>query len=184
MWRYSRAANQTANIATPVYQDGKVFYTSAYDTGAALLGLTAKNGVVEAKEIYFTRNMQNHHGGVVLIDGYLYGFNNAILTCMEFATGSVLWRDRSVGKGALTYADGHLYILGEDNMVGLAVATPKGYQEKGRFQIEDRRPGQLGASGGERRPVVHPQSADTRGITTYGPSRDGRLNRRARGRRF
>jgi outer membrane protein assembly factor BamB len=130
MWRYSRAANQTANIATPVYQDGKVFYTSAYDTGAALLGLTAKNGVVEAKEIYFTRNMQNHHGGVVLIDGYLYGFNNAILTCMEFATGSVLWRDRSVGKGALTYADGHLYILGEDNMVGLAVATPKVYQEK------------------------------------------------------
>ena len=138
MWRYAQAANQTANITTPVYHDNKVFYSSAYDTGGALLGLTAKNGLVEAKEIYFTRNMQNHHGGIVLVDGYLYGFNNAILTCLEFTTGKVIWRDRSVGKGALTYADGHLYIQGEDNMVGLAVATPKGYQEKGRFQIEDQ----------------------------------------------
>ena len=137
MWRYTQVANQTANIATPVYYDSKVFYTSAYDTGAALLGLTAKNGLIAAKELYFTRNMQNHHGGVVLVDGYLYGFNNVILTCMEFTTGKVLWRDRSVGKGSLTYADGHLYIQGEDNMIGLAVATPKGYQEKGRFRIED-----------------------------------------------
>ena len=68
--------------------------------------------------------MQNHHGGVVLVNGYLYGFNNSILTCLEFATGKMMWRDRSVGKGALTYADGHLYILGEDNVVGLAEATP------------------------------------------------------------
>lgn len=51
--------------------------------------------------------MRNHHGGVVLVNGYLYGFSDAILTCMEFATGKVIWRDRSVGKGALTYADGN-----------------------------------------------------------------------------
>jgi outer membrane protein assembly factor BamB len=137
MWRYGNVANRTANITTPVYSDNKVFYTSAYDTGGALLGLTAKGGVVDAKEIYFTRNMQNHHGGVVLVNGYLYGFNNAILTCLEFATGKMLWRDRSVGKGSLTYADGRLYILGEENVMGLADATPTGYRERGRFRIED-----------------------------------------------
>jgi outer membrane protein assembly factor BamB len=138
MWRYRPVANRTANITTPVYFDNKVFFTSAYDTGAALLGLTALNGEVSAREIYFTRNMQNHHGGVVLIGGYLYGFNNSILTCLEFSTGNLLWRDRSVGKGSLTYADGHLYILGENNVVGLVAATPTGYQEKGRFGIEDQ----------------------------------------------
>jgi hypothetical protein len=50
----------------------------------------------------------------------------------------VFWRARSVGKGTLTYADGNLYILGEDNMVGLAAAAPGGYQEKGRFKIADQ----------------------------------------------
>jgi hypothetical protein len=43
-----------------------------------------------------------------------------------------------VGKGSLTYADGYLYILGEDNIVGLAEATPAGYRERGRFRIADQ----------------------------------------------
>lgn len=138
MWRYRQVANDTANIATPIFFDNKVFYTSDYGTGGALLGLTAQGGEVKAREIYFTREMQNHHGGVVLVDGYLYGFNNSILTCLEFATGKMMWRDRSVGKGSLTYADGHLYIEGEDNVVGLAEATPSGYKETGRFTIADQ----------------------------------------------
>jgi outer membrane protein assembly factor BamB len=138
MWRYGNASNNTANITTPVYANGKVFFTSAYGTGGALLRLQAKGEAVTAEEIYFTRNMQNHHGGVVLVDGYLYGFNNSILTCMEFETGKVLWRDRSVGKGSVAYADGHLYVLSEDNVVGLVEATPAGYREKGRFTIADQ----------------------------------------------
>jgi outer membrane protein assembly factor BamB len=138
MWRYEPVANRTANCTTPVYHDNKVFYTSAYGTGSALLKLTAQGGEVKAEEAYFSRDMMNHHGGVVLVDGYLYGFSNAILTCMEFATGKVMWRDRSVGKGSLTYADGQLYLLGEGNTVGLAEATPQGYREKGRFAIEDQ----------------------------------------------
>ena len=138
MWRFEPVANNTANIATPIFHDDKVFYSSNYGTGAALLGLTARNGEVSAHQIYFTREMQNHHGGIVLVNGYLYGFNNSILTCLDFATGKMMWRDRSVGKGSLTYADGNLYILSEDNVVGLAGATPGGYQEKGRFRIADQ----------------------------------------------
>jgi outer membrane protein assembly factor BamB len=138
MWKYTRVANGTANIATPVYHDNKVFYTTDYGTGGALLALGATNtGEIKAEEIYFTRELKNHHGGVVLVNGYLYGFNSGILTCLDFATGKMMWRDRSVGKGSLTYADGHLYILSENNIVGLAEATPTGYREKGRFQIAD-----------------------------------------------
>ena len=138
MWRNSTAANGTANIATPVYSDGKVFFTSSYGAGAALLGLRASGGEVRAQEIYSTRDMKNHHGGVVLVNGYIYGFNDSILTCLEFASGKMVWRDRSVGKGAISYADGHLYILSEDNIVGLVEATPAGYREKGRFSIADQ----------------------------------------------
>ena len=138
LWRYEPVANRTANCTTPIYSDNKVFYTSAYGTGCALLDLKPQNGVIKATEVYFSREMMNHHGGVVLVNGHLYGFSNAILTCMDFQTGQVKWRDRSVGKGSLTYADGMLFLFGEGNTVGLAEATPDGYREKGRFTIEDQ----------------------------------------------
>ncbi|MEP7272629.1 MAG: PQQ-binding-like beta-propeller repeat protein [Acidobacteriota bacterium] len=138
MWSYKKAANQVANCTTPVFADNKVFFSSAYDTGGALLNLTAQNGEVKAQEAYFTRDMMNHHGGMVLVDGYLYGFSNAILTCLEFSTGKVMWKDRSVGKGSITYADGMLYLQGEKQLVGMAEANPKAYVEKGRFPISDR----------------------------------------------
>ena len=138
MWRYSQVANDTANVTTPVYFNDKVFYTSAYNTGSALLRLEAVNGEVKAEEAYFSRQMMNHHGGVILVDGFLYGFSNAILTCMEFETGKVRWQNRSVGKGSLTYADGRLYLVGEENVVGLAEANPSAYVERGRFGIADQ----------------------------------------------
>ena len=139
MWHYPRAANDVANIATPVFFDNKVFYTSAYDTGAGAprAHRAERRGQGQARSIS-RRNMKNHHGGVVLVDGYLYGFNDSILTCLEFSTGKQMWRDRSVGKGVVTYADGNLYIQGENNIVGLAEASPSGYKEKGRFTIADQ----------------------------------------------
>jgi len=138
MWRYEPVANKTANVATPVIKGDKVFYTSAYRTGGALLQLQPDGGRVKVEEVYFSKEMQNHHGGVVLLDGYIYGFSQSVLSCVKFETGELVWRDRSVGKGALTYADGNLYLLGEDNAVGLAKASPEGYQELGRFKIEDQ----------------------------------------------
>jgi outer membrane protein assembly factor BamB len=138
MFRYPRAANNVANITTPIFFDNKVFFTSAYDTGGGLVDLSVQNGEVKAKEIYFTREMKNHHGGVILHNGYLYGFNDSILTCLEWATGKMMWRDRSVGKGSVMFADGHLYLQGENNIVGLAEASPAGYKEKGRFTIADK----------------------------------------------
>ena len=141
MFRYPKAANGVANIATPVFFNDKVFFSSAYGAGGGLLDLSVKDGEVAATEVYHTNNMRNHHGGMVLVDGYLYGFSDIILTCLEFATGNVMWRDRSVGKGSVTYADGHLYIQGENSTVGLAEATSAAYREKGRFTIPQK--GQL-----------------------------------------
>jgi outer membrane protein assembly factor BamB len=138
MWSYAKAANGVANCTTPVYHDSKVFYTSAYGTGCGLVALTPANGEVKSEEVYFNKEMQNHHGGVILYNGRLYGSSNAILTSMDWSTGKVIWKDRSVGKGSLTLADGMLYVFGENNTVGLAEVGTDTYVEKGRFQIEDQ----------------------------------------------
>jgi outer membrane protein assembly factor BamB len=129
LWRYGRVANHTANIATPIVHNGEIFFSSAYGTGCGLL--KADNG----NEVYFNRDMKNHYSTSVLVGDYLYGFSDSILTAMRFQTGSVAWRDRSVGKGSLIYADGHLYCIGEDGVIGLVEATPAGYREKSRFEI-------------------------------------------------
>jgi outer membrane protein assembly factor BamB len=131
LWRYEQPANRVANCAAPVFHGNKVLFSSAYGTGAGLFNLNPQG------EVYFTKEMQNHHGGMVLVDGHVYGFSNAILTCIEFETGKVMWKDRSVGKGCVTYADGRLYLLGETNTMGMAEASPQGYKELGRFSIPD-----------------------------------------------
>jgi len=135
LWSYDRVSNRTANIATPIARGNHVFLSSDYGTGAALLELSASGNGVNAKEVYFTHEMRNHHASSVLIGDHLYGFSSAILTAMKFDTGEVAWRDRSVGKGSVIFADDRLYLYSERGVVGLAEANPAGYREHGRFQL-------------------------------------------------
>ena len=132
LWEYARPSNSTANIATPVVRANRVFISSDYGTGGGLVEIKADG---KAQEVYFTREMRNHHATSILIGDHLYGFSSSILTAMRFDTGEVAWKDRSVGKGSLTYADGHLYAFSENGVVGLVEANPTAYQEKGRFRI-------------------------------------------------
>lgn len=132
LWRYGKVANNVANIATPIYQDGEVFLSTAYDTGCALLKLNPKG----MQEVYFNRDMMNHYSSSVLVDGTLYGYSNAFLSAMDFKTGKLLWKNRSVGKGWVLYADKHLYALGEDGGVGLIEASPAAYKEVSRFEYQ------------------------------------------------
>ena len=83
----------------------------------------------------------------MLIGDHLYGFSSQILTAMRFDNGEIAWKDRSVGKGSLVFADGHLYCLSEDGVVGLVEATPTGYREKGRFRIQHGKYNDLDTSG-------------------------------------
>jgi outer membrane protein assembly factor BamB len=138
LWHYDNPANGTANCSTPVFHDGCVFAASAYGTGGGLARITATGDKFEAREVYFQRQMQNHHGGMVLVGDHLYGTNNGSLLCLNFKTGEVAWQARSAGKGSLVYADGHLYVRGEGDTVALVEANPKEYKEKGRFKQPDR----------------------------------------------
>jgi len=136
LWSYARVSNRTANIATPIARGNRVFLSSDYGTGAALLELTPNGNSVNAKEVYFTNEMRNHHASSVLVGEHLYGFSSNILTAMKFDTGEVAWRDRSVGKGSVIFADDRLYLFSENGVVGLAEANPTGYREHGRFQLK------------------------------------------------
>ncbi len=136
LWSYTQVANNVANIATPIVRGNRVFLSSDYGTGSALLELTPSGSDVRAREVYFTRQMKNHHATSVLVGDYLYGFDSAILTALKFDTGEVAWQNRSVGKGSLVFADERLYLFSERGVVGLAEASPARYQEHGRFELK------------------------------------------------
>lgn len=138
MWQNSSSANGTANIATPLFEDGFLFSSSDYGTGGTLLELNSSNGQTEARQVYHTNNMKNHHGGMVIVDGCVYGSNGGILTCLELKSGDVKWKDRSVGKGSVAYADGHIYLRSEKGPVALVEANPEEYREKSRFDQPNR----------------------------------------------
>jgi outer membrane protein assembly factor BamB len=149
LWRYDRAANSHGiNCSTPIYHDGLVFAASAYGAGGGLVKLSKDaTGGVKAEEVYFSKKMQNHHGGMILLDGCLYGGNGGneggALVCLDFKTGNVLWDERDdaehrAPKGSVVLADGRLYYYTEKGTMLLIEPNPKQYVERGRFEQPDR----------------------------------------------
>jgi outer membrane protein assembly factor BamB len=149
LWQYQKPANRMGiNISTPLYHDGHVFAASAYGAGGGLVKLTKDaGGAIKADEVYFTNKMQNHHGGMVVVDGALYGANGGneggYLVCLDFKTGNVLWDERDSGqrrapKGSVALADGRIYYRTEQGPVLLIEPNPKQYTERGRFEQPDR----------------------------------------------
>ena len=140
LWRWDAPANGTANCSTPIAVGANhIFAASGYGTGGGVVEIKSTGGAVTADEVYFTKDIKNHHGGVILLNGFLFGSNDpGLLTCLDANTGKVKWRDRSCGKGSLLYADDHFYVRSEEGLVSLVEATPDGFHLKGRFEQPDR----------------------------------------------
>ena len=125
---------RTAVVPTPIYKDSKIYISSGYGVGCKMIRLE-KGGKVE--EDYSNDTIINHHGGVILIGDHLYGHSDrGGWKCQNFATGEELWRSKDLGKGAIHFADGMLYCLGEsDGTIALVKASPKGWLESSRFKL-------------------------------------------------
>lgn len=135
LWTSPWREGRTAVIPTPVYHEGTVYMTSGYGSGCKLVRIDGE----KAEDIWENKVMKNHHGGVVLVDGHIYGFSDGGgLVCQELATGKQKWSERGEGiqKGSVHYADGMLYCMDEEaGSVFLAEANPEKFVEHGRFEI-------------------------------------------------
>ncbi len=150
LWGYTRIANSVANIPTPIVHQDYVFTSTGYGTGSALLKLVRSPEGLRAEEIYFHagKEMQNHHGGMVLVDGHVYfghGHNLGLPVCVEMETGQKKWgpvRGPGAESAAVVYADGHLYFRYQNAIMALIEATPEAYRLKSSFKL----PSQLAES--------------------------------------
>ena len=109
--------NRVAVIPTPVLTGNLLYHTSDYGAGNSLFRFSAKpDGTLDAEEVYHLegKTMRNHHGGVVLVDGVIYGFSKidgGIWMAQDFQTGETLWKQKAGRNksGAIAFADGRLY---------------------------------------------------------------------------
>jgi outer membrane protein assembly factor BamB len=141
LWRAPRKG-AVAVISTPIYNDGLVYVSSGYGIGCNLFKVTSDSGSFKAEQVYANKVMANHHGGMVKIGDYVYGYSEGKgWTCQDLKSGEAKWQEKEkLGKGSLTCAEGLLYLRteGGKGTVALIEASPEGYKEHGRFSQPDR----------------------------------------------
>lgn len=132
LWRYEKTAlGSPAVILTPIAEQNLV-YSGAYRAGGGLVKLNVSEGKVEPEQIYFSPKLPIGVGGVVKVGDYFYGSTSQAYLCVEFATGTVKWEERTAPAASCS-ADGRLYLHAENGDVVLVEPSPEGYREISRF---------------------------------------------------
>jgi outer membrane protein assembly factor BamB len=134
LWEYPWRTPYDINAAQPlVVGPNRVFISSGYDTGAAVIELVADGNRISVREIWRNNRMKNRFNSSVLHDGFVYGLDESILACVNVATGELMWKGGRYGYGQVLLASGHLVVLTEGGDLALVRATPDRHQELARF---------------------------------------------------
>jgi outer membrane protein assembly factor BamB len=149
LWKVAHAPSSDGDdlikCTTPLYKDGMVYVTGGYDTGGMMVKI-ADDGK-SANVVWTDSVLDNHHGGVVLINGYIYGSNwlnnsNGNWCCIDWKTGKKMWEERWNTKGSIISAEGLLYIFEEKNgNIALVKANPEKFDLVSTFKVTQGKAG-------------------------------------------
>lgn len=138
LWKEKRNPKYGIQAVTPIYKDGMVFVTSGYGVGSDMYKLNAAG--TASSRAWASKEMDNHHGGVVEVDGFIYGSRDKFRVhpwpVLEWSTGKMVGGAPFVKKGAVLYADGKLIGYGENGQVGLATIDKGALKEVSSFRLK------------------------------------------------
>lgn len=150
LWQIDHESYTDQNTLMPIFHEGELF-VSTIRSNSAKWKVRVENGGASLEEVWRTEDFDNHHGGVVLVKGNIYGTstsrNRNKWICLDWETGEIEHMDQGVGKGSCMYADGMLYTLGENGTMGLVRPTTSGHETVSAFSIPE---------GGEGKSWAHP----------------------------
>ncbi len=149
LWKVSHEQSSDANLrtfdlikcTTPLYKDGMVYVTGGYDTGGMMIRINDDGK--GANVVWTDLVLDNHHGGVVLLDGYIYGSNlinngNGDWCCIDWKSGKAMYQEHWKCKGSIIAADGMLYVYDERfGFVGLVKPDPQKFDLVSSFQVKE-----------------------------------------------
>jgi len=136
LWEYPWTTEYDINSAQPIVTGpNRVVISSGYGHGAALLEISDAG----AKKIWENKKLKNKFNSSVFLDGYIYGFDESIFTCIDAKTGEPTWKAGRYGYGQVLLASGHLVITSEQGEVVLLKADPAAHRELAKFQALEGR---------------------------------------------
>ncbi|KKL82798.1 hypothetical protein LCGC14_1981150 [marine sediment metagenome] len=133
LWQRPYRNRYAVHANTPIHHDGIIYVTSGYKLGGVALKLSDDGSKIT--ELWTDKKLDAQHGGVVLLDGHLYGAGEKTWICLELKSGNVVHEAKGVGKGSVTYADGMLYCYSERGTLGLVKASPKAHEMVSSFKV-------------------------------------------------
>jgi outer membrane protein assembly factor BamB len=138
LWFHPWRTNADINAAQPlVVGDNRVFLSSGYDVGGAVLEISPEGTGFAVREIWRNNRMKNRFASSVLHDGFIYGLDEAILGCIDAATGELKWKGGRYGYGQLVLSGDRLIVLTERGELVLVAANPARHEELARFPALD-----------------------------------------------
>jgi len=138
LWEFPWETMYDVNAAQPlVIGENRVFMSSAYDHGAAVIEVDVNGATGTARQIWKNNRMKNQFTSSVYLDGYIYGLDESILACVRVSDGTLQWKGGRYGYGQIALASGHIIVLTEDGDMALVRATPDKHDELARFPILD-----------------------------------------------
>lgn len=153
-WHVKHVSYADENVMMPFFKDGSIFISTIM-AGSVKWKINVDEGKVSLEELWRTKELDNHHGSVMLIDGYLYGTstvkNRDLWLCLDWETGETKYITEGTGKSSMTYADGRLYTLSINRLVGLVKPTSSNFNVISTFEIPE---------GGEGLSWAHPVVCD------------------------
>jgi outer membrane protein assembly factor BamB len=140
LWSHPHETDFGLNTSMPIWgPDNLLFVSSGYNGGSRVVKLTRKDGKTIVEEQWFHRLMRVHFGNCIRVGDRIYGssgdFGPAPLTAVDIKTGKIVWRDRSLGRASLIYADNHFILLDEDGQLALATPTQTGLEIQSKVQL-------------------------------------------------
>jgi outer membrane protein assembly factor BamB len=134
LWSQSWDTDNGINVSQPIIVDNNRFFiSSGYGKGAALVEVAGSGGNYQARSIWTNINMKNKFNSSVLHEGYVYGLDEGILTCLDVNTGARKWKGGRYGYGQIIAASGHLIVMSDSGELALVKANPNEYTEVARF---------------------------------------------------
>jgi len=134
IWTSDFASPNTANVPTPAYADGHLFWGVGYGKGGICYKVSRAGGAWNFEQAWTTKDLNCHPGNYVVADGRIYGKGRG-LTCVDLKSGRTLWSER-IGAGQVCWADGMLYVLADSGGVATLVEpSASGGKAAGRFQV-------------------------------------------------
>jgi outer membrane protein assembly factor BamB len=138
LWEYPWVTMYDVNAGQPIVIGGnRVFMSSGYDKGAAVVEVSLAGGKANVREVWRNNRMKNQFTSSVLHDGFIYGLDESILACLDANTGALKWKGGRYGYGQIALASGHIIVLTEDGDLALVRATPEKHDELARFSVLD-----------------------------------------------